>query len=310
MGKPMVRTIGVLGLLGVVAAACSGGSIRKVDGGSAGSGAAGTSTGGAAGTSTGGSGGLPTGGAAGTSTGGSDAAVDASSAGANGAAGASSDASASDAPADTKADAAAEANAGDAGAPDATTSEVGVDAGADLNADVTGELPPAMPVKVGFSGQVVTVASAPLGFDSTVRLEAVSGSFTYDLRMVDQLPADPKRGRYEGFTITAFTFTVKGHTITGSGNAQVQTEDLDPDTFRFLDGPLGDNVPRVMKFDGADAPTLKLGIAITDSSGAMLSSEALPHPFPTLDITTKPHTFSLQDGGGTLLMQLDALTPL
>jgi hypothetical protein len=291
----MVRTLGVLGLLGVVAVACSGGSIRKVDGGSAGSGAAGTSTGGA---------------------GGNDAAVDASHAGADGAAGASSDAGPADAPVDATADTAAEANAsdasdaGDAGTADATTNEVGVDAGVDLNADVVIEMAPARPVKVGFTGQVVTVASAPLGFDATVRLEAVSGSFTYDLRMVDELPADLKRGRYEGFAITAFTFTVKGHTVAGSGNAQVQIEDLDPDTFRFLDGPLGDNVPRVMKFDGADAPTLKLGIAITDSSGAMLSSEALPDPFPTLDITTKPHTFSLQDSGGTLLMQLDTLTPL
>jgi hypothetical protein len=142
-----------------------------------------------------------------------------------------------------------------------------------------------------------------------VRLEAVSGSFTYDRRMVDQLPADLMRGRWEGIGLSAFTFTVKGHTITGSGNAQVQTENLDPDTFRFLDGPLGDNVGRAMKLDGTVAPTLKLGIAITDSSGALLGSDALPAPFPTLDITTKPHTFSLQDSGGTLLMQLDTLTP-
>jgi hypothetical protein len=304
MEEPMVRSLSVLGVLGVLAAACSGGSIRKVDGGS----------GGAAGTASGGVGGTSTGGAAGTSSagaGGSDAAVDAASAGADGAAGASADAGTpADAPTEMKADAVAEASPGDAGAPDATTTEVRADASVDVSADATVELPPAMPVKVGFTGQVVTVASAPLGFDATVRLEAVSGSFTYDLRMVDQLPADLKRGRYEGFAITAFTFIVKGHTITGSGNAQVQTEDLNPDTFRFLDGPLGDNVPRVMKFDGADAPTLKLGIAITDSSGAMLSSEALPAPFPTLDITTKPHTFSLQDSGGTLLMQLDTLTPL
>jgi len=35
-----------------------------------------------------------------------------------------------------------------------------------------------------------------------------------------------------------------------------------------------------------------------------LTSDALPDPFPTIDITAKPHTFSLMDAGGTLLMQL------
>jgi hypothetical protein len=168
-------------------------------------------------------------------------------------------------------------------------------------------------VTVAFTGQVVTVANAPLGFDSTVRLEPVSGSFTYDLRLVDDLPNDPLRGKYERAGTTAFTFTVKGHTVTGSGKAIVQTENLDPDTFRFLDGPQGDTVVRTMKLDGADAPTVKLSFAVTDGTGAMLASDALPDPFPALDIAHKEggseisHTFSLSDAGGTMLMQLDTL---
>jgi len=67
-------------------------------------------------------------------------------------------------------------------------------------------------------------------------------------------------------------------------------------------------VTRLMKLDGAAAPSLKLGIAITDGTGAMLMSDALPDPFPTIDIKNTPHTFPLMDSGGTLLMQLDSLT--
>jgi len=169
------------------------------------------------------------------------------------------------------------------------------------------DLPPPRPLTVRFTGTVATVAGTPLGLDGNARTAPVSGSFTYDLRTKDQTPADPKRGRFEHGTTSAFTFTVKGHTVEGSGWAIVQTEDLDPDTFRYLDGPQGDLVPRVMKLDGAAAMSLKLGIAISDGNG-LLQGDGLPDPFPAVDIAHTPHTFSLQDQGGTLLMQLDTLT--
>jgi hypothetical protein len=168
---------------------------------------------------------------------------------------------------------------------------------------------------VSFTGEVATVASNPLGFDSTARLENVTGSFTYDLRLADQLPTQPQRGRYwSGLVRTAFTFTVKGKTVTGSGYAILEVENLDSsETFRFLDGPQGDGFPRIMKVDGVDAPTLKLFLAISNGLAAdakwNFTSDALPDPFPPIDITKFPHTFSLSDAGGTLLMQLDALTP-
>jgi hypothetical protein len=165
-----------------------------------------------------------------------------------------------------------------------------------------------MPVTLQFTGTVATVAGTPLGLDSTARTAAITGSFTYDLRTPDALPADPKRGRYLHGTTSGFTFTVLGHTIEGSGYAIVQTEDLDPDTFRFLDGPGLDPVPRIMKLDGTAARDLKLGIAIASGNATFLGSDALPSPFPTIDITHTAHTFSLSDGGGTLLMQLTALT--
>jgi hypothetical protein len=165
-----------------------------------------------------------------------------------------------------------------------------------------------MLVTLQFSGTVQTVAGTPLGLNSSARLATVSGEFAYDLRVADQLPSDPQRGRYLHGGSSIFTCTVSGHTVTGSGLARVEVEDLNPDTFRFLDGPQSDGIPRLMKLDGAGAPSLALSIAITDSSGAALTSDKQPDPFPFTNITTFPHTFSLQDSGGTLLMQLDSIT--
>jgi hypothetical protein len=212
--------------------------------------------------------------------------------------------------------------------PGAEARDAGVDVATDIATDATTEAASdgadaeaAAPklVTVAFTGTVETVAPAPdagmpLGFDSTVRLAPVSGSFTYDLRMLDEEPTDPLRGKFEGAGGTAFSFTLKGHTVTGSGDAIVETENLNPDTFRFLDGPQPlDTDVRTMKFDGADAPALTLSIAITDTSGAMLTSDALPDPFPMVNIANSDggfnisHTFSLKDSGGTLLMQLSTL---
>lgn len=194
----------------------------------------------------------------------------------------------------------ADAVAIEAPGPSPDTTAPATDAGPDL--------PPPHPVTLQFAGTVATVANNPLGLDSTARTAPVTGTLTYDLRTPDLLPADPKRGRFLHGTTSAFTFTVLGHTIEGSTYAVMQTEDLDPDTIRFMDGPGIDPLPRTMKLDGMPAPMLKLWIAITDSSGAMLKNDSLPDPFPVLDIAKTPHTFSIEDGGGTLLMQLTSLT--
>jgi hypothetical protein len=191
-------------------------------------------------------------------------------------------------------------------APDGATTDT-PDVAADAPGDAT-EGPPPRTVTVAFTGDVATVVGTPFGFDGTVRLAPVAGSFTYDPDLPDDLPSDPKRGHYDRGR-TAFTFTVKTHSITGSGTAILETEDLNPDTFRFIDGTQLDQVPRVMKLDGTAAPAVELFIAITDGTGAMLTSDVLPDPFPTLDLTSfqTAVTFSLKDGSGTLLMHLDAL---
>ena len=62
-----------------------------------------------------------------------------------------------------------------------------------------------------------------------------------------------------------------------------------------------------MSVDGVGNAALVLFIVITDTRGVALSSDAQPDPFPFTNITSYPHTFSIQDGGGTLLMQLDSI---
>jgi hypothetical protein len=216
--------------------------------------------------------------------------------------------SGADAPGDTAQDVAAQ----DLGAADAVGDTT---AGGDAIDAAATDVAAPMPVTVQYSGQVVTVAGTPLGFDSTVRLAPVSGSFTYDLNVQDATPTDPQRGLYRHAGSSRFTFNVSGHVVTGSNSAIVEIEDLPgADTFRFLDGQQNDGATRVMKLDGTDRPALVLTIAITDSSGTALTSDHEPNPFPFTDagdagITHVPHTFAIDDGfGNSLLMQLDSMT--
>jgi hypothetical protein len=203
---------------------------------------------------------------------------------------------------DTIADVAGEAAAGDAGDAISDTSDAGETA------------PPRM-VGFSFTGTVVTVApkggtGLPLGFDATVRTAPIAGSLSYDPKMVDTyVPAN--RGVYGAIGGSTFTMTVKGKTVTGSDRAQVEVEDgTTSDTFRFRDGPQPlDNTLRIMKLDGVDAPKLSLFIALSGGDGSAWTSDKLPDPFPAIDLAKFPHTFSLEDDGGTLLMQLDTLTP-
>jgi hypothetical protein len=188
-------------------------------------------------------------------------------------------------------------------------------AAADAAADVGREVRPLRQIVLDFAGHVVTYAGGPdggmpLGFDSSVRTMPVTGSFTYDLDAGDANPVDVNNGRFVCNGTCPFTFTVAGRTVTGSGYAVVYTQNLSSDTFRFVDGPgESDGIDRVMKLDGVAAPTLKLFFAVTDGTGAMLSSDRLPDPFPVFGIGDgqHPHTFTLSDPGGTLLMQLDSL---
>jgi len=110
-------------------------------------------------------------------------------------------------------DAADGGDAGDAASDASAASDAG-------DASDAGETAPPRLVGFSFTGSVVTVARAggtglPLGFDGTVRTEAITGSLSYDPKLIDTwVPAD--RGVYQAVVPqSTFTLTVKGKTVTG-----------------------------------------------------------------------------------------------
>ncbi len=163
------------------------------------------------------------------------------------------------------------------------------------------------PYTVAYAGVVATVSGTPFGFDASVREARVAGSFTWNRALRDQ-EDDPDRGLYVHAGSGAFTLDVAGRTVGGSGSPEVEVEDLSSDTFRFVDGAaiFGEHVQR-MTVDGVEDESVGVWIAITDGSGAALDDDAIPTTWPFPDITTLPHTFSVEDADGTLLLQLDAL---
>lgn len=162
-------------------------------------------------------------------------------------------------------------------------------------------------VSLVFEGEISTISGTPLGLDDSARLEAVGGSMSYLPCARDSNREEVDRGEYPHPYGGNFELSTVGLTVAGSDKAIVTVENFDPDTFRFEDGNLlTETETRVMQVDGAEAPDLQLGFSITDSSGAALTSDAIPWPFP-FD-ASMPHTFSLQDSGGTLLIQLDSIS--
>jgi hypothetical protein len=163
------------------------------------------------------------------------------------------------------------------------------------------------PVTLSFVGTIATIADLPLGLDDSWRESTVSGSFTYDLTM-DDTSGDILRGDYRHYHNGSFTLNVADLVVTGTRSPTVEIENLDPDTFRFLDQAIrGTFGAESMQVDGVDHQDLTVSFAVTDSTGAAFRDDALPDPFPMLDIVNYPHTFAVEDDGGTLLLQLTEL---
>lgn len=171
------------------------------------------------------------------------------------------------------------------------------------------------PVTVGFVGTVATVAGTPFGFGDEVRTTKVSGSFTYDRGVPDELWVDPLRSEFDHQGWDApFLIFVGGKTVTGSG-MPVVTIELFSNTFRWVDGPqlLDESEFRVGAVDGVDDPDIQLSLAVVAEDGTVpFVDDSLPADFPFIgiDLTDTPITFSVEDAGGTLLMQVDAFTDL
>ncbi len=106
---------------------------------------------------------------------------------------------------------------------------------------------------------------------------------------------------------------MQGHgiTITGSTTPFAQVENLSSDTFRFIDGPrpVGPE-GGVLSVNGLPDADVDLLLAITDGAAAAFSDDDLPTLFPFAGDPWPgfPHTFSLSDAGGTLLLQFNRVT--
>ena len=170
----------------------------------------------------------------------------------------------------------------------------------------------AAPVTFELDTYIATVTGNPFGFDNSVRLENVPATVTYDTSPTD-INSSATRGDYPHASGGAFFADILGTEITGSSTPFVQIEDLNPDTFRFIDGPrtVGP-AGGTMSVDGVLDPDVLLTIAFTDSSGGAFADDSLPSPLPFAVPPLSqpspfffPHTIALSDDNGTLLLQLN-----
>jgi len=165
-------------------------------------------------------------------------------------------------------------------------------------------------VTVDYTATVATVSGTPFGFDPALGT-IVTGSFTYDTAALD-VEGDMDRGDFPHPAGGGFAATVQGYgvTISGSTTPYLQVENLDPDTFRFIDGPrIVGPAGGVMSVNTVPDSTVQLWIAVTTGSGSVFEDDSLPELFP-FTFPGPPHTFSLKDSLGTLLLQIgEATTP-
>ena len=164
-------------------------------------------------------------------------------------------------------------------------------------------------VTLSFTVEAATIRGTPFGLDDSSRSAMGSGRMAYDLRTDDALWEDERRGGYQHTTSSVFELDFDGLHVSGSGSANVEIEDLDPDTFRFEDGVAfiadADGLPGPMRVQGEERQDVELWFAMTDADGAAFDSDALPQVFPQVLLDPEqPHTFSLDDDGGTVLFQL------
>lgn len=167
-------------------------------------------------------------------------------------------------------------------------------------------------VSLDYEATVATVVNTPFGLTLPLGT-TVRGFFTYQTDSGDS-NASADRGDYPRNLGSAFLARLPGVTITGSGTAFLRTENLTSDAFRFTDGPEIFDRAGIMKLDGVADASLKLGLAITDSTGTAFSNDALPAIFPWRLCAFNgsapsgpPHTFRLEDATGAVLLQFKSL---
>jgi len=160
-------------------------------------------------------------------------------------------------------------------------------------------------VTVAYEAKAATVVSKPFGL--TVPLNTVvTGYFTFDTTTPDT-DDDPMRGEYPHTHNSAFVADFLETEIRGSHTAfyEVQlSSNPELDTFRVYDGPrVVGNEGGTMSIDGTPDQDIQLFVAITDDA---FVTDDLIDPFPayTFGFLGTPHTFTLKDEQGTMLLQI------
>jgi hypothetical protein len=137
------------------------------------------------------------------------------------------------------------------------------------------------------------------------RLTPVTGTFTFDTSTPDALPDDPDNADYFHEGGGAFTASFLGHTLTGSGTPLVEIRMISS-TFRFIDGPGSfDDEGGVMSVDGV--PDADNELWFSAGTETDMVNDSMINPFPDYDFESHvgtPHTFSLSDDNGTMLLQM------
>jgi hypothetical protein len=160
-------------------------------------------------------------------------------------------------------------------------------------------------ITVYYEAEASTVVNMPLGIN-VPRLTPVTGTFTFDTSTPDVLPLDPDDGDYPHDTGGgAFTAIFLGHSLVGSATPLVEIRQL-TSTFRFIDGPgfFGDE-GGVMSFDGNPDEDIELWFSAGTETDMV--DDSLINPFPDYDFDSfvgTPHTFSIEDDSGTMLLQM------
>ncbi len=177
----------------------------------------------------------------------------------------------------------------------------GDDGGGDDGGEDSGD-PDCDIVYIDFTGEVVTVASAPLGRDD-LREQPVTGFLGYNPCIGDRDEADD-RGSYRHAGSSEFQVQIDDLLIEGSGQATVAIV-VPGSTWRFEDGE-GSELPRSMSVNGNELGSLELWISTGPADSEAFTDDSIPEP-DWLDAEA-PHTFSISEAGGTILIQWDTLT--
>jgi hypothetical protein len=160
-------------------------------------------------------------------------------------------------------------------------------------------------ITVYYEAEAATVVDSPLGVD-VPRLTRVTGTFTFETSTSDILPDDPDTGDYPHETGGgAFTARFLDHTLTGSATPFIEIRPT-TDTFRFIDGPgtFGDE-GGIMSLDGNPDEGIELWFSASTETDML--DDSLINPFPDYDFESfigTPHTFSIADDSGTMLLQM------